>query len=164
MFVWFTEYQLDRLLETLRNVKGFPGNAKLDWLRGIVVSLEQSRLMHKQFPKIICLCGSRRFYRIYRRIEADLTLKGNLVLTPGYYPKDDEYFPEIEVDVDQLTALYNRKIDLCDELYVINENGFVGDRTKAKILYAHSLGKKVEFMDEGSIPDWYKDLSEGLEF
>lgn len=164
MFVWFSEYQAQKLVQTLRNVKGFPGNAKMDWLRGAVVGLETSISLNKEFPKIICLTGSKRFYRTYRRLEAEFTIQGNIVLTPGYYPRDEELIPEGEVDIGRLIALYNRKIDMCDELFVINEDGFIGDRTKAKIMYAHSLAKKIKFLHPDLIPNWYLELSEGLEF
>lgn len=164
MFFWLTDYQADRLLQTLRNLEGFPGNSKMDWLRGIVVSIQQNRSLNIDFPKIICLAGSKRFYVMYRKMEARFTAQGFIVLSPGYYPADPSTDPNLQIDQDQLVRLYNRKIDLCDELFVINENGFIGDRTRAKILYAHSLAKKISFLYPDLVPDWYKDLTENLEF
>ncbi|MCZ9336460.1 hypothetical protein NGM37_01570, partial [Streptomyces sp. TRM76130] len=41
----------------------------------------------------------------------------------------------------QLDALHRRKIDLADEVLVVNPDGYIGDSTRGEIEYACSLGK-----------------------
>ena len=39
--------------------------------------------------------------------------------------------------------MYKRKIDMADEIYVINVGGYIGESTKSEIEYAKKHGKKV---------------------
>ena len=48
--------------------------------------------------------------------------------------------PEIKVMLDDL---HKRKIDMSDEIYVINKNGYIGESTKSEIGYAIKTGKKL---------------------
>lgn len=38
-------------------------------------------------------------------------------------------------------------VELCDVLFVVNYNGYIGTRTEEAIHYARSLGKKVVYME-----------------
>ena len=44
--------------------------------------------------------------------------------------------------------MHRQKIDLSDEIYVINVNGYIGESTKSEIEYAISNGKKVKYLEE----------------
>ena len=39
-----------------------------------------------------------------------------------------------------------RKIDMSDEIYVMNKNDYIGDSTKSEIAYAKAQGKPVKYM------------------
>ena len=43
--------------------------------------------------------------------------------------------------------MHKRKIDMADEIYVINVNGYIGDSTKSEIEYALEHGKKVNYLE-----------------
>ena len=43
---------------------------------------------------------------------------------------------------------YLRKIDLADEIFVINVGGYIGSSTKAEIEYAEKTGKPVRYLEE----------------
>ena len=47
-----------------------------------------------------------------------------------------------------LDDMHKRKIDMADEVFVINKNGYIGQSTKGEIEYAISTNKIVNFMEE----------------
>jgi hypothetical protein len=46
-----------------------------------------------------------------------------------------------------LDDIHKRKIDMSDEIYVINKNGYIGESTKSEIEYAIKTGKKVDYLE-----------------
>ena len=42
-----------------------------------------------------------------------------------------------------LDDMHKRKIDMADEIFVINVGGYIGDSTKSEIEYAINNGKEV---------------------
>lgn len=57
-------------------------------------------------------------------------------------PDGDESTPEKQA----IAQLHFSKIDLADEIFVVNVGGYVGSSTKREIEYARSLGKPVNWM------------------
>jgi hypothetical protein len=100
----------------------------------------------KANPTVICLCGSTKFKDEFERINRDLTLAGNIVLSVGFFGHADAYplSPETKMMIDEL---HLRKIDKSDEIFVINVGGYIGDSTRAEIEYAKEKGKKVEYLE-----------------
>ena len=98
-------------------------------------------------PAIVCLCGSGRFRAAFEEAEFRETLAGKIVLTIGCNTKD------IARDVDwshvkpMLDALHFRKIDLADEVLILNVGGYVGESTARELEYARSLGKTLRFWE-----------------
>lgn len=45
-----------------------------------------------------------------------------------------------------LDDMHKRKIDMSDEIYVINKNDYIGDSTNSEIEYAKAQGKPVNYM------------------
>ncbi|MDD3243770.1 MAG: hypothetical protein PHD32_08620 [Eubacteriales bacterium] len=45
----------------------------------------------------------------------------------------------------RLAMAQNRRIELCDAVYVVNINGYMGEVVKAEIRYAAQLGKEIIF-------------------
>ena len=48
---------------------------------------------------------------------------------------------------EMLDDMHKRKIDMADEIFVINVNGYIGDSTKSEIAYAESTGKIVNYLE-----------------
>ncbi|MET7853107.1 hypothetical protein ABZT48_33855 [Streptomyces avermitilis] len=44
-----------------------------------------------------------------------------------------------------LDGLHRRKIDLADDVLVVNPGGYIGDSTRSEIDYARALGKPVRY-------------------
>lgn len=96
--------------------------------------------------KIVTLCGSTKFKDAFMRVQADLTLVGYIVLSVGLFGHADKInFTDKEKT--RLDDMHKRKIDMSDEIYVINKGGYIGESTKSEILYAHATGKKVRFLE-----------------
>ena len=46
-----------------------------------------------------------------------------------------------------LDDMHKRKIDIADEIYVINVGGYIGSSTRSEIEYAYATGKGVRYME-----------------
>ena len=44
--------------------------------------------------------------------------------------------------------MHKRKIDMADEIYVINVGGYIGSSTRSEIEYAQSHGKGIRYLEE----------------
>ena len=47
--------------------------------------------------------------------------------------------------------LHKRKIDLCDEVFVLNVGGYIGESTRNEIEYANNIGKPVKYLEPCAI-------------
>ena len=47
-----------------------------------------------------------------------------------------------------LDDMHKRKIDMADEIYVINVGGYVGESTRSEIEYAKANGKTVGYLED----------------
>ena len=97
---------------------------------------------------VITLCGSTRFKDQFLEAQKRLTLAGNIVISVGLFGHsgDDEVWTEGTKEM--LDDMHKRKIDMADGIYVINVGGYIGQSTRSEIEYAHSQGKRVEFLEE----------------
>lgn len=97
--------------------------------------------------KVITLCGSTRFKEQFIEIQKKLTLEGNIVISVGAFG----HCGDNEVWTDGKKAMLDRmhlaKIDLADEIFVINVDNYIGDSTRNEIEYAKSKGKRVRFLE-----------------
>lgn len=98
--------------------------------------------------KVITLCGSTKFKEQYIETQKRLTLEGNIVISVGLFGHsgDDEVWTEGTKDM--LDDMHLRKIDMADEVFVINVGGYIGESTKREIAYAKENGKVVRFLED----------------
>lgn len=98
--------------------------------------------------KIITLCGSTRFKEQYLEAQKRLTLEGNIVISVGLFGHsgDDEVWTEGTKAM--LDDMHKRKIDLADEIFVVNVGGYIGESTRSEIEYAKSQGKDVKYLEQ----------------
>ncbi|GAU77607.1 hypothetical protein [Fusibacter sp. 3D3] len=96
---------------------------------------------------VITLCGSTKFKTEFLQVQKELTLQGNIVISVGLFGHsgDDEVWKEGTKEM--LDDMHKRKIDMANEIFVINKNGYVGSSTKSEIAYAKSTGKTVRFLE-----------------
>lgn len=104
-------------------------------------------------PTIVCLCGSTRFGAAFRQANLEETLAGRIVLTIGCDMRSDaELFAdkseaELAEIKGRLDELHLRKIDLADEVLILNVGGYIGQSTSRELAYARRLGKRVRFLE-----------------
>ena len=108
-------------------------------------------------PKIVTLCGSTRFFKEFQIANYEETMKGNIVLSVGFYPyggdgvwQKREHGELIGITAEQkqmLDELYKRKIDISDEIFVLNIGGYIGDSTRSEIVYAEKYGKVIRYIE-----------------
>lgn len=103
-------------------------------------------------PKIICLCGSTRFKKEFIKANFEETMKGNIVLTVGWFcHADGEVYTPTPEEKKDLDELHKRKIDLADEVLFLNVGGYMGSSTLSELDYAIRLKKKLRFLEKGSL-------------
>lgn len=106
------------------------------------------------FPKIICLCGStQKALEDFREQNKRLTFAGHIVLSIGVDTKSDDSlfagmdFNQREKMKHDLDMLHLRKIDLADEVMILNRDGYVGQSTMRELKYAILLGKTITWLE-----------------
>ena len=108
--------------------------------------------------KIVCLCGSTKFKEEFEKITMEESLKGNVVLSVGCFDHHDEIRLS-EGKKKKLGELHRKKIDMADEIVIINVKGYIGESTSNEIKYAKGLGKPIRYLVN---PEWYGDGTEEL--
>jgi hypothetical protein len=96
--------------------------------------------------KIITLCGSTRFKDEFMYHQKRLTLQGNIVISVGLFGHSGDNEALSENTKKMLDEIHLHKIDLSDEIFVINIGGYIGQSTESEIRYARLTGKKVNFV------------------
>ena len=105
--------------------------------------------------KVITLCGSTRFKDAFLEAQKHLTLQGNIVISVGLFGHSGDAEVWEGMSEDTLTAtkamlddMHKRKIDMADEIFVINVGGYIGSSTKSEIDYAIKTGKVVRYLEQ----------------
>ena len=98
--------------------------------------------------RVITLCGSTRFKDAFMETQKRLTLDGNIVISVGLFGHSVDNEVWTEGTKEMLDDMHKRKIDMADEIYVINVGGYIGSSTRSEIEYAKATGKSVRYLDE----------------
>ncbi|MCR8643978.1 hypothetical protein NV379_15100 [Paenibacillus sp. N1-5-1-14] len=101
--------------------------------------------------KVITLCGSTKFKDQFEQANAYLTLQGNIVISVAFFEQSDG-FEITEEQAALLGELHFRKIDLSDEIFVIDVDGYIGNSARQEIQYANEKGMKIRYYSDGEIP------------
>lgn len=128
--------------------------AKSD-VQNVIPNPQQGKMMSEEKkPKVVCLCGSSKYPQEHMAIMMRETLAGKIVIPMGLYGHAD--FPlgakAVTNDGDEATEvkqmldrLHYAKIDLADEILVVNVGGYYGSSTAREIAYAQKTGKEVRY-------------------
>lgn len=136
---------VDKILELLLHIED------TSLLKGLIHEIRA--LIGQDSPMVVCLCGSTRFSEAYQKANFDQTLAGRIVLTIGCDMRSDaELFSnftpwQYEDTKERLDELHLRKIDMADEILVLNVNGYIGDSTRREIEYARANGKHIRWLE-----------------
>lgn len=103
---------------------------------------------------VITLCGSTRFKNEFMEAQKRLTLEGNIVISVGLFGHsgDEEVWDGMDEDTlsktkEMLDDMHKRKIDMVDEIFVINVGGYICDNIRSEIQYAKDHNKKVNYLN-----------------
>lgn len=101
------------------------------------------------FPNIVCLCGSTRFAEAFNEAAERETLAGKIVVRPEVVTYSVERDPQLVAPAikERLDELHRRKIDLADEVLVINVGGYIGDSTTREVIYAMDHDKPIHYLE-----------------
>ena len=97
--------------------------------------------------KVITLCGSTRFKEQFIETQKRLTLEGCIVISVGLFGHSGDEEVWNPGTKEMLDDMHKRKIDMADEIFVINVGGYIGESTKSEIAYAEKIGKKVNYLE-----------------
>lgn len=101
--------------------------------------------------KVITLCGSTKFKDEFIKAQKELTLQGNIVISLGLFGHAGEFENMDENTLaktkEMLGDMHKRRIDMADEIFVINVGGYIGSSTKSEIEYALATNKKVNYLE-----------------
>jgi hypothetical protein len=117
---------------------------KRDW--------EKIKPLLAERPKIVTLCGSTKFYRQFVEANYRETMGGKIVLSVGFYPHKAAEVHGEEIGItpkqkEELDALHKRKIDISDEILVLNVGGYIGESTRSEIEHARVKGKSIRWLE-----------------
>lgn len=103
--------------------------------------------------KVITLCGSTRFKDEFLEAQKRLTLEGNIVISVGLFGHsgDDEVWDGMDEGAmsetkRMLDDMHKRKIDMADEIFVIDVGGYIGESARSEIEYARGKGMPVRYL------------------
>ena len=117
-------------------------------------------------PKVVVLCGSSKFCDvmavcgwIIERDEKAITM-GLHLLPEWYFQKKwvSDHLAEHEGVAESMDDLHLRKIDLSDEIFVVNVDDYIGESTTNEIKYAKEKGKKVRWFTHDEVGHLVQDL------
>lgn len=97
--------------------------------------------------KVITLCGSTKFKQEFLNVNKWLTLQGNVVISVGLFGQVDNE-PILIEEKDLLDKVHFAKIDLADEIFVIDVNGYIGNSTRNEIEYSTKQGKNIRYFSK----------------
>jgi len=108
--------------------------------------------------KVVVICGSSKFVEemavcawLIERDENAIVM--GLHLLPFWYSTEPipDHGAEHEGVSDRMDELHLRKIDLADEVYIVNVDDYIGDSTKAELKYAQEKEKSIRWYTQDEI-------------
>ena len=99
--------------------------------------------MYKGMP-VVALCGPQEARADYLAAEHALSCNGNIVIGTVFFGQIDANIGPEEQKMLEMTR--RKKIDMADELFVVNTGGVLDDDTRRCIEYAKSLHIVVRYL------------------
>lgn len=96
--------------------------------------------------KVITICGSMRYSKEMIKIAEELELKEGYAVIQCVYNVDGQKYEGIDASI--LDKIHRKKIDISDDIYVVNINGYIGESTRKEIEYANNNGKEVIYHEK----------------
>jgi len=115
-------------------------------------------------PKRVVMCGSSRFVDVMavcawfiERDEHKIT--NGLHLLPIWYARGiPDHIAEHESVATAMDELHFRKIDDCDEVFVVNRNDYIGKSTTNEVNYASKIGKLIRWYTSDPVGEKVEEI------
>ena len=92
--------------------------------------------------EIATICCSTRYIEEIIKLYNELTERGYIVLADlTDHDRQEEFNKEMIDD------MHKAKIDMADEVFVVNPNGYIGESTWSEICYADMIGKNIDSLE-----------------
>jgi len=155
----------ERIAEALAAKEAAEKEARINWgvavvneeiIKDLKAELERPA---KDRPRIVCLCGSTRFGEAFREAQFNETMAGKIVLTIGCNMKSDKElfagYDEIALGKikEKLDELHKRKIDLANEVLILNVGGYIGTSTRSELEYAQKHNKVIRYLEPAPVKE-----------
>lgn len=102
-------------------------------------------------PKIICICGSSRFCEEISVKAWEYAKEGiiafGLYLLPDWYMSVKHHGAEHEGVAEILDQLHFQKIEMADEVFIFNKDGYIGNQTRKEIEHAKKNNKPIIYLE-----------------
>lgn len=102
--------------------------------------------------KVITLCGSTKFKDDFISVEKKLTLEGNIVISLVLFGHSGDSEAFNDDNKTMLDDMHLRKIDMADQVFVINTGGYIGESTRNEIEYARKNNKYITYLEHTEFP------------
>lgn len=93
--------------------------------------------------KIITICGSMRFSEQMKQIAWNLESDKGYSVIQCVYNENNE--PVDDRMVKNMADAHCKKIDICDSVYIVDIDNYIGASVKEEIEYAKQNGKEIIF-------------------
>lgn len=110
-------------------------------------------MANKKKTPVVCVCGSTTFvneiaiYKWEREIKENVIIIGLHLMPPQFIREKYSDYAERNALADHLNQLHLRKIDLADEVFIFNKNGYIGEQTAREIEYAKKKKKTIYYLE-----------------
>ncbi len=111
--------------------------------------------------RIVTLCGSSQFKKEFLDVEAILTMQGYVVLSLGIFLEHDN----IGLEKDQVAVIdevHHYKISMCDEIFVVDVDGYIDEKTKKEIEFAKKNRKQIKYLSSNIFPKYLGEMFNNL--
>lgn len=93
--------------------------------------------------KVICYCGSfNKAFDAFKRAEYNSVITGHIALLPCFMGGTP--IADYKEKADQL---HKQKIELADEVFILNVGGYIGESTRSEIEHAMKIGKPIKYLE-----------------
>lgn len=98
--------------------------------------------------KIITICGSMRFSEQMKQIAWNLESDQGYCVIQCVYSENNK--PIDDRMVKNMAYAHHKKIDICDAVYIVDIDNYIGASVKEEIEYAKQKGKEIIFYSKQS--------------
>lgn len=95
--------------------------------------------------KMVVLSGSMKHWAEIKRAANRENLKGHIVLVPWIHQQN---LMLSESDKERYVQMHYQRIDIADEMLVVDPEGYIGESTKNEIAYAKYKGIPIRYVSK----------------